>query len=301
MARLFPQSSAVSNELTIPLPAHLSEYVASALLVRFWPAAQVVPTAAWIMIFWVFFMGFSFLGVFAFAEAEFVLATIKVLFLVAFFILSIVISAGGTGQPAVGFSYYHNPGPFVGTGTDAFAGIVTIFVTASTLYAGVEMTAVVAAESRNPTKAVPYAIRSVFFRIVFLYLGTLFFISITVPYNDPRLVSASSRAGSSPLTIAMQRGGIEVAANVVNAIIIVSVVSAANSSLYVCSRTLQSMATKGQMPKLLGYTTKKGKVPVPALVVSNVFALISLLSIGTGTAKAFRIIINLSGVLTFLV
>lgn len=246
-------------------------------------------------------MSFSLLGVFAFAELEFWLATIKVVFLLVFFILSIVITSGGTGTGVIGFSYYNNPGPFIGTGIDALNGIAKIFVVASTLYAGVEMTAVVAAESKSPQKAVPRAIKSVFFRIIFLYLGTIFFIALCVPSNDDRLVSASSRAGSSPLTIALQRGGINAAASVINAIIIVSVISAANSSLYVASRTLQSMATKGQAPKFLAWTSKKGKVPIPALVTSNICSLFCLLSLGSGSSRAFTIIINLSGVCTFLV
>ena len=278
-----------------------NEYVSCALVLRYWPGADAVPTGAWIAIFWIIFMSFSLLGVRIFGEVEFWLATVKVIFLVVFFIISIVITAGGTGTPAVGFGYYHNPGPFKGTGIEAFNGIVNVFVTAGTLYAGTEMTSVVAAESRNPSKAVPRAIRSVFFRILFIYLGTLFAISLTVPSDDVNLVSATSKAGASPLTIALQRGGITAGASVVNAIIVVSVISAANSSLYIASRTLQSLATRGQAPKILGWTTKDSKVPVPALVTSNLFALISFLSVGSGSARAFTIIINLSGVCTFIV
>ncbi|KDN43765.1 putative AGP3-protein of the amino-acid permease family [Tilletiaria anomala UBC 951] len=278
-----------------------NEYVSVSIVLRYWPAAEKVPAGAWITIFWFVFMGLSLLGVLAFGEVEFWLATLKVLFILVFFILSIVITAGGTGAGVIGFKYYHDPGPFNGIGIDALNGIAKIFIVAGTLYAGVEMTSVVAAESRSPEKAVPRAIRSVFFRIVFLYLGTLFFISLTVPSNDDRLVSAGSKAGSSPLTIALERGGISAAASVINAIIVISVISAANSSLYIASRTLQSLAVKGQAPRFLSWTSKRDKVPIPALVTTNVLALFSLLSLGAGTSKAFTIIINLSGVCTFIV
>ncbi len=39
---------------------------AVAIVIRYWDGAQVVPTGAWIAIFWVVFMGLSMLGVLAY-------------------------------------------------------------------------------------------------------------------------------------------------------------------------------------------------------------------------------------------
>lgn len=59
------------------------------------------------------FMAFSFLGVLAYGEVEFWLSTIKVLALCVFFILSIVINTGGSGNLGyTGFKYWGNPGAF---------------------------------------------------------------------------------------------------------------------------------------------------------------------------------------------
>lgn len=134
-----------------------------------------------------------------------------------------------------------------------------------------------------------------------LYLGTIFFIGLNVPSNDNQLVSATSKAAASPLTIALRRGGISAAASVINGLIILSVISAGNSSLYIASRTLQSLGATGRAPKILGWTSKRGKVPIPALVLSNLIALISLLSINQGASTVFTYIINISGVSTFIV
>ena len=279
-----------------------NEYNAVAIVIRYWDGAQAVPTGAWIAIFWVLFMGLSMLGVLAYGEVEFVLATIKVIAIVVFFILSIVINVGGTGDLGyIGFRYFKDPGPFNGTGIDALNGIAKILVVSATLYAGTEAVAITAAEARNPARAVPVAIRSVFYRILVLYLGTIFFISLNVPSNDPQLVSAKSKAAASPLTIALKRGGIGAAASLINALIILSVISAGNSSLYIASRTLQSLGATGRAPKILGWTTQKGKVPIPALVLSNLVALVSLLSINSGAATVFSYIINISGVSTFII
>lgn len=280
-----------------------NEYNSVSIVIRYWDGAQSVPTGAWIAIFWVIFMGTSLLGVLAYGEVEFWLATIKVIGIVVFFILSIVINVGGAGGNAgyIGFRFFKDPGPFNGSGLDALNGIAKILVVSATLFAGAESLAIAAAEARNPAKAVPTAIRSVFFRIIVLYLGTIFFIGLNIPYTDSQLVSAKSKAAASPLTIALKNGGIGAAASLINALIIVSVISAGNSSLYIASRTLQSLGSTGRAPKIFAWTTRKGKVPVPALVLSNLVALISLLSIRSGASLVFTYIINVSGVSTFVI
>lgn len=280
-----------------------NEYNSVAIVIRYWDGARVVPSGAWIAIFWVIFMGLSMLGVLAYGEVEFILVTIKVIGIVVFFILSIVINVGGAGsdQGYIGFRYFKDPGPFNGTGIDALNGIAKILVVSATLYAGTEATSITAAEAKNPAKAVPVAIRSVFYRILVLYLGTIFFIGLNVPSDDMQLVSAHSKAAASPLTIALKRGGIGAAASLINALIILSVISAGNSSLYIASRTLQSLGATGRAPKIFGWTSAKGKVPIPALVLSNLVALISLLSIKSNAADVFSKIINVSGVSTFII
>lgn len=106
--------------------------------------------------------------------------------LIVFFILAIIISAGGIGPRAIGFEYWHAPGAFA----DSINGVAKTFVVAGTLYAGTEMylpqylrwqemakanrqirVGVTAGESTNPRKAVPKAIRQVFWRILIFYVG----------------------------------------------------------------------------------------------------------------------------------
>lgn len=61
--------------------------------------------------------------------------SIKVLALIVFFILAIIISAGGIGPRAIGFEHWHSPGAFA----DSINGVAKTFVVAGTLYAGTEM------------------------------------------------------------------------------------------------------------------------------------------------------------------
>lgn len=137
-----------------------NEYNAISLVVMYW--TDVVPQWAWILIFWALFLSLSMLGVLAYGEVEFWLSLIKVVSITIFFIVAIAISAGGIGGENIGFKYWKDPGAFA----DGTNGVARTFVIAGTLYAGTEMVGVAAGEAENPTKAVPRAIRQVFWRIL---------------------------------------------------------------------------------------------------------------------------------------
>ncbi|KAL2868936.1 amino acid permease [Aspergillus lucknowensis] len=271
-----------------------NEYNAVSLVIMYW--TDVVPQWAWILIFWFLFLGLSNFGVREYGEMEFWLSLIKVLALIVFFILAICISTGGIGDQVIGFKYWHDPGAFA----DSINGVARTFVVAGTLYAGTEMVGITAGESSNPQKAVPRAIRQVFWRILVFYIGTMFFIGILMPYTESRLLNSSSYGANSPLTIALTDAGILPAAHLINALIVVSVISAGIGSLYVASRTVLFMARNGKAPRFLGRTNAAG-VPWVALIFSNIFTCIVFLTLGSGAGKVYSALITLSGVATFLV
>ncbi|KAJ6115352.1 Amino acid/polyamine transporter I [Penicillium sp. IBT 16267x] len=232
---------------------------------------------------------------FAFALAA-LISRIKILALIVFFILAICISAGAIGPQTIGFKYWHHPGAFA----DGINGVAKTFVVAGTLYAGTEMVGITAGESSNPCKAVPRAIKQVFWRILIFYIGTIFFIGILIPWNDKQLLGATSKTASSPLTIALTDAGILPAAHLINALIVISVISAGNSSLYVASRTLLFMSRNRKAPKFIGRTNRAG-VPWVGLIMTNIFACIVFLGQSSSAGTVYSALITLSGVATFIV
>lgn len=160
--------------------------------------------------------------------------------------------------------------------------------------------AVAATETKNPGVAVPRAIRQVFWRIIFIYMGSALFFGLTCPANASGLVSGSSRALKSPMTIALQNAGWEGGVHLINAFILITCLSAVNSSIYIASRTVLYMAQDRKAPKFMGWTDKRG-VPIPAIVFTNACGALSMMNISTGAGKAYGYIVNLSGVATFLV
>ncbi|KAK2609072.1 General amino acid permease [Conoideocrella luteorostrata] len=274
-----------------------NEYNVICSILTYW--APRVPLWGFFLILWFVFTGFQLLGVEAFGEAEFWLALFKLLGLTAYFVFSIVYAAGGLigQQESLGFQYWDDPGAFNGKG---FRGVATVFVFCSTFYAGVESVAVAATETRNPGVAVPQAIRQVFWRIIFVYMGSALFFGITCPANAEGLVNGGAKALQSPMTIAIQNAGWQGGVHLINAFILVTCLSAINSSIYIGSRTILYMAQSGKAPRFIGWTNKRG-VPVWAIVITNAFGSISMMNVSTGASKAYGYIVNLSGVSTFLV
>ncbi|KAL8706513.1 MAG: hypothetical protein Q9201_000445 [Fulgogasparrea decipioides] len=271
-----------------------NEYNAISLVIRYW--TPVVPQWGWILIFWFVFIAISMAGILAYGEIEFWLSLIKVLAIIIFFIVAIFISAGVIGPQKIGFQYWHNPGAFA----DSINGVANTFVIAGTLYAGTEMVGITAGEAGNPRRAVPRAIRQVFWRILIFYVGTVFFIGILIPWNDKDLLSKGSKTATSPFTIALSHAGITAGASLINAVIVIAVISAGNSSLYVSSRTMLYMARNGKAPRILSKVNKAG-VPWVSLLFSNAFACISFLSVSDSAGTVYEALITLSGVATFIV
>jgi amino acid transporter len=273
-----------------------NEYNVISSILVFW--SDKVPLWGYFLIFWFAFFGFQMLGVESFGEAEFWLALVKIAGLCAYFIFAIIYASGGLikQENALGFRYWHDPGPW----SNGFRGVATVFVFASTFYAGVEAVAVAATETKNPSVAIPLAIRQVIWRILFVYMGVAFFFGLTCPSNADGLVNGGSRALKSPMTIALQTAGWEGGVHLINAFIFITVLSAANSSIYIGSRTLLHMAQRDMAPRFLGKTNSRG-VPVYAIIFTNLFGAISMMNVSTGGGQAYSYIVNLSGVSTFLV
>lgn len=271
-----------------------NEYNMVANILRFW--GPQVPLYGYILIFWFAFLAFQFLGVSVFGEMEFWLALLKIIGIFAFYLFSIIYVAGGVkGQKAFGFHYWNEPGPL----KNGFKSVVSTFVFVSTFFSGTESVAITAAEARNPVKAIPLAVRQTFARIFVIYIGIALFYGITVPYNDPGL-NATTLALKSPMAIAVTNAGWKGGAHLINAFILVTCISAINSSIYVGSRTIVNLANEHAAPYFMNKTNRQG-VPYFAVILMNAFGLLSLMNVSTGAAQAYLYIVNLSGFGVFIV
>lgn len=240
------------------------ELVAASMTISYWNPG--VNLAAIICIFYVIICSINFFGVRGYAEAEFVFSIIKVVAVVGFIILGIVIiCGGGPNHEYLGARYYYNPGAF----SNGFKGVCSVFVAAAFSFGSTEMAALAAAETENPRKSIPKATKQVFWRILLFYIVALTIVGLLVPYNDPRLLSATNFAdvNASPFVLAIVDAGIKGLPSVLNVVILIAVLSVGNACIYASSRALTSLAQSNQAPKLFAYIDKQGR-PLFGIIAS---------------------------------
>lgn len=78
--------------------------------------------------------------------------------------------------------------------------------------------------------------------------------------------------------------GIKVLNHIINACILLFVLSAANSDLYIASRTLYGLAVEGKAPHIFARVNRLG-VPYPSLIMSTLFCALVFLNISSSSAK----------------
>ncbi|KAH3674912.1 hypothetical protein WICPIJ_009421 [Wickerhamomyces pijperi] len=247
------------------------ELVAAAITIQYWN--DTINGAVWVAIFFTLISLINLFGVRGYGEAEFVFSIVKVIAVVGFVILGVVIACGGGPHGGyIGAKYWHNPGAF----SNGFKGVCSIFVSAAFSFSGTELVGLAAAETENPRKTLPKAAKQVFWRITLFYIVSLTVVGCIVPYNDPRL-GTSSDASASPFVIAITNAGIGGLPTVMNIVILISVLSVGNSSVYASSRTLTSLACQGFAPRQLAYIDKAGR-PIISIAVNLIFGLLSFLA-----------------------
>ena len=134
---------------------------------------------------------------------------------------------------------------------------------------GTESIAITAGETKNPSKNLPKVVRNVFWRIVLFYLLSILIVGLNVPYNYPNLSDGDTR--TSPFTIVFQQAGSTVAGSFINAVIMTSVISAANHALFAGARLLYTLAVDGYAPRFFGHLNRF-QVPWVAVLATSVIS-----------------------------
>ncbi|KAI4136142.1 MAG: hypothetical protein LQ341_005807 [Variospora aurantia] len=266
------------------------EIVAAAITIEYWDSP--ISPAVWVTIFLLGIISINLVGVRGYGEAEFVFSIIKVIAVIGFIILGIILNIGG-GRNAeyIGGRYWASPGAF----NNGFQGLCSVFVIAAFAFTGTELVGLAAAETANPRKSLPTAVKQVFWRICLFYIVSLTLVGLLVPYTDPRLIGqSSSDAKASPFVIAIKNAGITGLDSVMNVVIMISVLSVGNSAVYGSSRTLAALAEQGQAPRFLAYIDRKGR-PLKAIGVAAAFGFLAYLAASNKDTEVFTWLQALSG------
>jgi lysine-specific permease len=184
-----------------------------------------------------------------------------------------------------------------------FTAMLGVFLVAGFSFQGTEGVGLAAAETTDPSKNVPKAIRNVFWRILLFYIGAIFVAGTLIAYTDPNLLNADeSHIAYSPFTMVLQQlpRFSYYAANLMNAVILSSVLSCGNSSMYVASRMLHAMAHSRKAPKMFGMLNRRG-VPVLALLATGSVSAMAFFSTVVGDKKIYQLLYNASSLSGFII
>lgn len=176
-------------------------------------------------------------------------------------------------------------------------------VHATFAYMGTELIGVTVAEAQNPRKALPRAIRLTFYRIMVFYCLGALLIGMIVPYNSEKLIFATTKAktgaSASPFIVAAEIAGIKILPHIVKGCICLFILSAANSDLYIASRTLYGLSSEGKAPAIFKRTGSRG-VPIYALGTSALFSLLAFMNVSDDSTQVFGYFVNLTTIFGLL-
>jgi Gamma-aminobutyrate permease and related permeases len=234
---------------------------AAGLLATVWPQLSVPATS---LTFMVVFTAINLLGVRNFGEFEFWFAILKVVAIIAFILIGIALLLGLLPNVASpGLSNVFDHGGFAPKG---LAGIGAALLVVVFAFGGTEIVAVAAAETQDPERSIARAIRTVAWRILVFYIGSISVIIAVVPWT--------SEALKSPFAAVLQVANIPGAATAITLVAVIALLSALNANLYGASRMIFSLAQRGEAPRLLGATNRQ-LVPVMAVLASVLFGFVA--------------------------
>ncbi|MEZ0199013.1 amino acid permease, partial [Pseudomonas qingdaonensis] len=150
------------------------------------------------------------------------------------------------GSGVSGVSRLWDTGGFMPNG---FGAVLSAMLITMFSFLGAEVVTIAAAESDEAGKHISKATNSVIWRITLFYILSIFVIISVVPWNDPQLAVVGSYQR------ALEIMNIPNAAFMVDLVVLVAVTSCMNSSIYIASRMMFSLAKRGDAPAFLNKTS----------------------------------------------
>ncbi|ANP55052.1 GABA permease [Streptomyces griseochromogenes] len=253
-----------------------------------------VPQWGWALIVMAVLTATNLVSVGSYGEFEFWFAGIKVVAIGAFIVVGLLAIFGvlpGVHADKATFSNLTSHGGFLPNGPGAILTGVLLVVFS---FMGSEIATLAAGESEDPQRAVTKSTNSIIWRIGVFYLGSILVVVALLPWNDPAIKDKGSYVA------ALDSLGIAHAGEIMNFIVLTSVLSCLNSGLYTASRMAFSLGQRGDAPKAFARTTSRG-VPMTAILASVVFGFVAVFFNYEYPKTIFLFLVNSSGAVALFV
>lgn len=225
----------------------------------------------------------------SYGEFEFWFSSIKVAAIIVFILVTAAWAFGFTSGQGSTFGNLTQHNGFAPAGW----GLV-LAATTSTIFSlcGAEIATIAAAESEEPAKTISRMTVSVTVRILIFYILSILLIVSVVPWT-------SIVPGISPFATTLKSMGYPGADVIMNAVVLVAVLSCLNSGLYVTSRALFGLAKHNDAPQWLVQVNAR-KVPARAILVASLFSYAALAAERLSPNQVFSFLLNSCGVTMIL-
>lgn len=207
--------------------------------------------------------GVNLLAAGNFGEIEAWLAGVKVFTIIAFLLIGVGLVTGII--PGRTDTIAHTVLGHGGWAPNGLAGIAVGLLAIITSFGGIEIVTIAAAESEDPQRAMGSAIRSVIWRILVFYVGSVTLMICLLPWN-------SEEMRTSPFASVLDLAGIPAVGLIMEAVVFIALVSAFSANIYASSRMAYSLSARGMGARwLLGDTREEphrlpsnGTAPTPS-------------------------------------
>jgi GABA permease len=268
------------------------ESTAGAAILADWVPA--VPQWGWALIVMVVLTATNLVSVGSYGEFEFWFAGIKVVAIAAFIVIGLLAVLGilpGVHAEQASFSNLTSHGGFLPHGPGSILTGVLLVVFS---FMGSEIATLAAGESEDPQRAVTKSTNSIIWRIAVFYLGSIFVVVSLIPWDDKTIADKGSYVA------ALDSLGIPHAGQIMDLIVLVSVLSCLNPGLYTASRMAFSLGERGDAPRAFARTTARG-VPRTAILVSVAFGFLAVFFNYEFPDTVFLFLVNSSGAVALFV
>ncbi len=231
---------------------------AAAIVTEWFPQ---VPQWAVVLVIVVVLGGVNLLAAGDFGEVEAWLAGLKVAAIVMFLLVGLGLVTGILpGREEAVSQTILGHGGFAPRG---LAGVAAALLAIITSFGGLEIVTQASAEAQDAQRAVGHAIRSVIWRILVFYVGSVVLMVCLLPWDSPEMAS-------NPFGAILDMAGVPAVARLMEAVVLVALVSAFSANIYASSRMAYSRSARGMGARwLVGDADADEDAPVAAPAVDE--------------------------------
>jgi GABA permease len=225
-----------------------------------------------------------------YGEFEFWFASTKVIAILVFILVAGAYAFGFTSPNGNTFANLTAHGGF------APAGVAVIFAAVSTTIfslCGAEIATLAAAESEEGSKTIANMTLSVSARILIFFVLSIFLIVSVVPWTE-------IKPGVSPFAHALRQMNYPYADLIMNAVVLVAVLSCLNSGIYITSRAMFGLAKHGDAPQSC-VQLNRARVPVRAILIASLFSYGALAASVISPDRVFNFLVNACGAIMLFI